>query len=179
MAAGQPCEEGRYTIWMSADLDCRISNPGLSIYSRSAVVPETAPSDRSISSRVVRDRERVLLCRYPCEMGENRRKWRPGTAATALVDVRGVQGIIPWDHVSTWEHKTPLAAGRGSGQAARREHLTLQNGAMLHMVEKSRWDLVVARLSFQYCFECTSLMPRPNRRARAASGIAFLTMPLF
>lgn len=93
MAAGQPCEEGRYTIWMSADLDCRISNPGLSIYSRSAVVPETAPSDRSISSRVVRDRERVLLCRYPCDMGGNRRKWRPGTAATAFVDVRGVQGM--------------------------------------------------------------------------------------
>lgn len=82
----------------------------------------------------------------------------------------GFKGCIPWNHVSTWEHKTPLLQG---ARAARREHLTLQNGTMLHMVEKSRWDLIVARHTFRYCFECTSLFPRPNQRARAAGRTVF------
>lgn len=50
-------------------------------------------------------------------MGENRRKWRPGTAATALVEVRGVQGMHSMEPCKHLGAQDPLVAGCESGEA--------------------------------------------------------------
>lgn len=101
-------------------------------------------------------------------MGENRRKWRPGPAATALVEVRGVQGMHSTEPCKHLGAQDPLVAGCESGEAGALDITKWENAPHGRKV-----PVGPSCCSSYLPILLQSLLPRPNPRARAAGRIVF------